>query len=386
LAKKVSRGLILGGGGARAAYQAGVLRHICEISREPDGKLPFEILSGVSAGALNVAGLATHASSFLQASDLMQSRWEGITTAKVFDTRPLRLALNALKWFVDLTLGGAEGRLEPRARSLVDTAPLASMIANSVPVGSISRNIEKGFLDAVAISATDYQTRALTVFVEARKDRTLWRRSSRVARYAHITPAHVMASCALPILFPAVRVGNAYFGDGSVHNMAPLSPAIHMGARKVLAIGVHQQLKRSLAAPPEHVEPRYPSPAWISGVLLDSIFLDALEMDREQMVRVNRLLEQLPDGVTDERGVRLRHIDFLYLGPTEDLASLAIKHRGELPRSVQYMLRGLGAKGENGGELLSYLLFESGYCRELLELGYKDAQKRSDEISEFLWG
>jgi len=386
LAKKVSRGLILGGGGARAAYQAGVLRHICEISRERDGKLPFEILSGVSAGAINVAGLAAHASSFTDACDLIQRQWQEITTPKVFETRALKLALNAVKWFLDLTLGGAEGRLEPRGKSLVDTAPLASMITDSLPAGAISQHIQNGTLEAVAISATDYQTRGLTVFVEARKDRTLWRRSSRVARYAQITPAHVLASCALPILFPAVRIGNAYFGDGSVHNMAPLSPAIHMGARKVLAIGVNQKLKRSLAALPVQVEPRYPSPAWVSGVLLDSIFLDALEMDREQMVRINRLLEELPEGVTDERVARLRHVDFLYLGPTEDLANLALKHRGELPRSVQYMLRGLGAKGENGGELLSYLLFESGYCRELLDLGYKDAEKRSDEISEFLWG
>ena len=386
MVEKVSRGLILGGGGARAAYQAGVLNHICEISRERDGKLPFEILSGVSAGAINVSGLAAYASSFSQACDLLQSQWHGISTPKVFETRPLMLARNAVNWFLDLTLGGAEGRLEPRGKSLVDTAPLAAMIANSVPAGAISRHVEDGTLKAVAISATDYQTRALTVFVEARKDRTLWSRSSRVARYAKITPAHILASCALPILFPAVRIGNAYFGDGSVHNMAPLSPAIHMGARKVLAIGVHQQLKRSLALPPENVEPRYPSAAWISGVLLDSIFLDALEMDREQMVRVNRLLEDRPEGVTDERGARLRHIDFLYLGPTEDLADLALKYRGELPRSVQYMLRGLGAKGDNGGELLSYLLFESGYCRALLDLGYSDARKRSDEIRHFLWG
>jgi len=386
VAHKTLRGLILGGGGARAAYQVGVLRHILEISQEPGGKLPFEILSGTSAGALNVAGLAANAASFKDGCETLGREWEGVTTAKVFETRLLKLALNACKWFLDLALGGAEERLEPRGKSLVDTAPLASLVTHLLAPGAIGRHIEAGILDAVAISATDYHTRALTVFVEAQRDRTLWRRYSRIARYAQITPAHVLASCALPILFPAVRIGNTYFGDGSVRNTAPLSPAIHLGARKVLAVGVREPLRGPITPAPASVTPRYPSPARISGVLLDSIFLDAMEIDREQMVRINRLLENLPKGVTDERGVRLQHIDFFYLGPSQDLAGLALKHRHELPRTVHYMLRGLGAKGEHGGELLSYLLFESGYCRELLRLGYEDAQKNSERLREFLWG
>ncbi len=385
LARKVSRALLLSGGGARAAYQAGVLKHICEISREKGGKVPFEILVGISAGAINLAALAANAASFRQASSVMTAHWEGIATHKVFDTRVKRIGANALRWFLDLALGGAMDRLEPRGKSLVDTAPLASLIAGLLPETAIEEHIRSGILEAVSVSATDYHTGALTVFVEACRDRTLWRRYSRIARYDRITPAHILASCAIPILFPAVRIGGAYFGDGSIRNTAPLSPAIHLGARRILAIGVREILSAPLLPAPEGADPRYPSPARISGVLLDSIFLDALEIDREQMMRINRLLEQLPAGVTDDRGMRMHPIECLYLGPSSGLAGLAVEHRGEMPRSVRYMLKGLGAKGKHGGDLLSYLLFESGYCSALVDLGYRDAQARSAEIQCFLW-
>jgi NTE family protein len=383
--RKTPRGLLLSGGGARAAYQAGVLRRIVEISPEPEGKIPFEILVGTSAGALNLAAAAAHADSLRTAVDIMYEHWASIRTEKVFRSKTLGIVGNMFRWFLDLSLGGAENRREPRARSLVDAAPLGRLVTQLLPAGAIEGHIRDGLLHAVAISATDYETGALTIFVQARRDRTLWRRYSRIARYDEITPAHVLASCALPILFPAVRIGNTYYGDGSIRNTAPLSPAIHLGARKVLAIGVREQNSMPKDLVPKVEEARYPTIARISGVLLDSIFLDALETDREQMMRINRLLEQLPSDVTDDRGVRLHPIDFLYLGPSKDLSDLAIAHRKEMPRTVRYMLRGLGAAGKAGGELLSYLLFEQGYCRELLELGYEDAKKKSAEIQRFLW-
>jgi NTE family protein len=390
VARKITRGLLLSGGGARAAYQAGVLRHIEEIARELGGKqedprIPFEILVGTSAGALNAAALASRASSFRDAVDLMVNNWHDVSTDKVFHSSAWRLVRNGMRWLLDLTLGGAENRREPRGRALVDADPLAHLVERLLPAGAIESHIQAGILDAVAITATDYDSGALTIFVQGRKDRTLWRRYSRVARYDEILPAHILASCALPILFPAVRIGNSYFGDGSIRNTAPLSPAIHLGARKVLAIGGREQVSLPADLVVKGDEARYPALAKISGVLLDSIFLDALESDREQMMRINKLLEQLPDDATDDRGVRMRPIDFLYLGPSQDLAALALKHRHEMPRTIRYMLRGLGASGKTGGDLLSYLLFEAGYCRELLDLGYQDARARTSEIQRFLW-
>ena len=386
MARKTPRGLLLSGGGARAAYQAGVLRRIVEISPEPDGRIPFEILVGTSAGALNLAVAAARADSLRSAVDTMCEHWENIRTEKVFSSSTLNIVKNMLRWLLDLTLGGAENRREPRARSLVDTAPLGRLMTELLPAGAIETHIRSGILDAVAVSATDYDTGALTIFVQARRDRTLWRRYSRVARYDEITPAHVLASCALPILFPAVRIGNTYYGDGSVRNTAPLSPAIHLGARKILAIGVREQVSTPADLAPKRDDAQYPSIAGISGILLDSIFLDALETDREQMMRINRLLEQIPEGATDARGVRMRPIDFLYLGPSKDLSDIALAHRSEMPRTVRHMLKGLGAAGTAGGELLSYLLFEPGYSRELLALGYEDARAKSAEIQRFLWG
>lgn len=383
--RKPKRGLLLSGGGARAAYQAGVLRHICEISSEDGGRIPFEILVGASAGAINLAALASNATSFAEAMRITCARWNDIATHEVFDARATHIGANAFRWFLDLALGGAVETAEPRAKSLVDTSPLRKLIEGFMKLDAIEAHIANGVIEAVAVSATDYQSGALTIFVQSQGQRTLWRRYSRFARYDKITADHILASCAIPILFPAVKIGNAYYGDGSIRNTAPLSPAIHLGARKVLAIGVREMLTRPVEPVPETTLAQYPSPARISGVLLDSIFLDALEMDREQMMRVNRLLESIPDAVSDDRGVRMQPIDFLYIGPSKNLAEIAGRHRDEIPRSIRYMLKGLGANAANGGNFLSYLLFEKGYCRELLELGYADAKSRSDEIRDFLW-
>lgn len=382
---QVTRGLLLSGGGARAAYQAGALRRIAELSHEEGGRIPFEILVGASAGAINLAGLASHANDFNQALRVMTGKWDSISIDQVFDARASRIGLNAVRWFLDLALGGAVDFDEPRAKSLVDTQPLLRLIEGFFRPDLVAEHITRGILKAVAVSATDYSTGAHTVFVQSRGDLTLWRRFSRVSRRDEITAQHILASCAIPIVFPAVRIGGSYYGDGSIRNTAPLSPAVHLGARKVLAIGVRELIPPPITPPSDTREPRYPPPARISGVLLDSIFLDALEIDREQMMRVNRLLESIPGPVSDDRGVRMKSIDFLYLGPSKSLAALAIDHRDEIPRSIRYMLRGLGSNRTGGGDFVSYLLFEKGYCRDLMTLGYDDTRARSEEIRNFLW-
>jgi NTE family protein len=378
------RGILLSGGGARAAYQGGVLRAILELSREHGRKVPFEILVGVSAGAINLAALARHAGDFGAAVDEMTRRWETIETAKIFKTNFGAVFTNAVRWFLDLALGGIFKHNEPRGKALVDTDPLRRLVNELLPPGCIDEHLRTGVIAGVAVSAMNFSSGELTVFIEASAERTLWRRATRTSEHARITPMHILASCALPVLFPAVRIGSAFFGDGSIHNMAPISPAIHLGARKVLAIGVREPAPSRERKPPAEGDERYPSPAKITGVLLDSIFMDSLEADREQMERINELLPQAA-AHKDRQPQRMRRIDFLYLGPSRNLAEVALEHRHELPKSIRYMLRGLGARGGSGGELISYLLFEPGYCRALLDLGYRDTLARAREVENFLW-
>lgn len=417
---KAPRGLLLSGGGARAAYQAGVLLRLSELAVSSGAAMPFEILVGASAGAINTAVLASYADDFPRAIEVMTRKWRTIATSQVFDARASSIGVNAFRWFLDLALGGALESSAPRAKALVDTAPLQDLVQELLVPGAIARHLAAGILQAVAISATDYQTGNLTIFVESGRNRTLWRRYSRVARHDSLTAAHVMASCAIPILFPAIRIGRHYFGDGSIRNTAPLSPAIRLGARRVLAITVRDPVPQPQADPPRTApqrsggsslklvtassqtpgesapvpppageeEPResaYPSPARISGLLLDSVFLDALEIDREQMNRINRLLELLEETPLPEHAMGLQPIEFLAISPSRSLSRIALEHVHEIPKSIRYMLRGLGANSESGGAFLSYLLFEKGYCRELLDLGYADASARDEELRALLW-
>jgi NTE family protein len=295
--------------------------------------------------------------------------------------------MNVLRWLMTLSSGGASEQIGTRVKSLLDTKPLAKLIRDLMQPYRIQEHLDKGLLEGIAVSATCYDSGDLTVFIQTGLNQTVWRRFSRLAKRSFITPEHILASCALPILFPAVKIQERFYGDGSIRNMAPLSPAIHLGAERILAIGVREQLGESESPPPPAANPdsRYPSLAGISGLLLDSIFLDALESDRENMERINRLSGLLPRQLKPGRKEWFRQIKFLYIGPSKRLSLIAQKHQQALPRTLKYMLRGLGLKADSGGELLSYLLFESAYCQELLALGYEVARSRSDEIKSFLW-
>ncbi len=365
--------LVLSGGGARAAYQVGALNAIAE--RFPNLALP--ILSGVSAGAINTVFLSAHQGTFAQAAADLRKEWGRLTPDRVFAIRPIHIGRAVARWFVNMLF--TRERPHPSLRGLMDPSPLRGFLAACMDVAGIQRNIDTGRLRAGAVSATCYSTGQTVTFVQGASDVTLWERQMRVAVRTQITVHHLSASTAIPIIFPAVKIGRAYYGDGSVRLTAPLAPAIHLGAHKILAIAMR-------AMPPSPgCEPgaeSYPVAAEVFGMLLHSIFLDSLDADAERLERMNALLAALPMGATPPEG--MRHIDLMLLRPSRDLGQLARDHSLDLPRTVQFVVSSLGGGRERSPDFMSYLMFEPNYTGTLMELGYDDTVRRMSEVEAFL--
>jgi NTE family protein len=368
--------LVLPGGGARAAYQVGVLARIAERS---GGDARFPIVTGVSAGAINAAVLASNYELEPSAAvELVSRAWRGMSTSKVFRTGAPALAVSALRVLAMALAGGHHGRLE--ARGLFDTSPLRRTLGAYLGPRRIASNIEAGHLSALALSATNYSTGQTVSFVKEGGSRAMWRRAGRLAIDCEVGVEHVMASCALPLIFPAVKVEGAYYGDGSLRHLTPLSPAIHLGASRILAIAV----RRGGGTESDGGPMRYPPTAQIMGQLLNAIFLDAVEADVERVERINRTLEQLPEDKAHAEG--LRKIKLAVVRPTRDLGRLAAGMERHLPAPLRFAVRGLGTQGMRSSDLLSYLLFEPPYINRLLELGYEDADREWDRIEPVLAG
>lgn len=366
--------LVLSGGGARAAYQVGVLRHIGR--RRPEGRFP--VLTGVSAGAINIAYLASHTGSWRAATESLARHWLALTTRNIFRSDPVSVARTAARWL--WTLGSAGSRLGPSARSLVDTTPLRRFLERVVDPPGIAENIAEQRLRAAAITATSYHTGRTVTFVQGRPDVELWERPQRRAVRDHLTVDHVMASSALPVLFPAEQVGNEYYGDGSIRQAAPLAPAVHLGADRVLAVSARYDRSVDEAATPA-VE-GYPPPAQVLGTLFNNIFLDALDADAARLERINRILESCDRWSRDVDD--LHRVELMVLRPSRDLGALATGHREELPRTVRFLLSGLGSREGREADFTSYLLFEPRYLARLIELGERDAEENWDRIAEFM--
>ncbi|MBI4408423.1 MAG: patatin-like phospholipase family protein, partial [Gemmatimonadetes bacterium] len=342
--------LVLSGGGARAAYQVGVLAAIAE--RVPD--VEFPILTGVSAGAINTIYLAAHRGSFATAIRALVKEWGRLTADRVYCVRPVNLVRSLLKWSVQTWLGR---RSAPATlRGLMDMQPLARFLAGCVDLTGIEDNLASRRLRAVALSATSLTADRTVTFVHGAPDVPTWERAQRVAVRARLTLDHVLASAAIPILFPAVRLDGEFFGDGSVRQTAPLAPAIHLGAQRVLAIGI---AARRGSALPARASTEYPTAAEVMGLLLHSIFLDALEADAERIERVNRLLAALPAGAPAPDG--LRPVELLLVRPSRDLAALAAGHSSRLPTTMRWVYGGIGGQREGALDFLSYLLFDPAY-------------------------
>jgi NTE family protein len=373
-----SLALMLGGGGARGAYQAGVLKGIAR--RFPH--LNFPILAGISAGAVNTVHLAAHQGDLSGCADDLIRLWLALRPELVYDVRSGPLMWNAFNWGARLLSGGFGRGREPM-RGVVETNPLRKYLESVLVRGAdgsipgIERNIDRGKLKAVALSATSYTTGQSVTWVQGR-DIELWQRPQRRTEPAHLTVEHVMASSALPMLFPAVKVGNEWYGDGGVRLTAPLSPALHLGATRILTISTKYQKTRSEADAPTTLG--YPPPAQVLGVLYNAVFLDLVDEDIMRLRKVNQLLMNTPP----EKREKMRIVDIMVLRPSEDLGKMARNFEPKLPPFFRYLTRGLGTQKTASPDLISLILFQNDYLRALIELGEKDALAAGDAIQRFL--
>ncbi len=388
-------GLVLTAGGARGAYQAGVLKRIGETPRLASGPSPFAIVTGASAGAINGAAIAAGSGDFQAATRSVAELWSSLDVSDVFKTDPVSLGMGSMRWLRDLSLGGIVGG--GGAQSLLDFTPLRAYLERNLKLDGVGRALAKGQLYAVAISATSYYSGQSFTFIQGQKGHPLWEKSRRTALSVELGVDHIWASCSIPVIFAPVLVstdiGDFYFGDGGLRLVAPFSPAIRLGAKRVFAIGIRSQksaearLRESLLVDGKS-KPRMKRPplAQIFGVTLNSIFLDHLDTDFDHLIRMNDLLRSYGgDAVIPSKAEEpMRVIDPFVINPSEDLASVAESFSHAMPRVVSYLLDGLGTSRSQSADLMSYLLFDSAYTKALIDIGYKDASERIDEIEAFL--
>ncbi|MFP3948293.1 MAG: patatin-like phospholipase family protein, partial [Longimicrobiales bacterium] len=372
-------GVILTGGGARAAYQVGLLRFLAR--RFPD--LDIAVLSGVSAGAINAAHLASHHGTFAQAVEELVGLWQDLRVQDVFRTDSRSLVMNLLSWGVHLVSGGI--RAGPRIRGLVDTQPLRKYLCDVLhcvdgELTGVRYNLDRGTLRAVGLSTSNYTTGQSVTWIQGTSDVEEWTRPRRMGRRTTLTVEHVMASCALPLFFPAIHLQNGWYGDGGIRLSAPLSPALHMGAERILVMSTRYRESQKEADQP--VVEGYPPPAQVMSQLVNSVFLDVLDQDAQRVELVNRLLRKLP---ADERE-GLRIVDSMTLRPSRDLGKLAGGYEPQLPWLFRWLTRGLGTRETKSPDALSMVMFQPEYLSELIEIGERDAEARSDELIAFVEG
>ncbi len=384
-------GLVLMGGGARAAYQVGVLAGLMEIldpKRKPGFVNPFGIVCGTSAGAINAAALACRADDPHRAAARLQSLWCSLHTGMVYHADALGLLRSGVHWLSMLALGWLfPGARRNQPRSLLDNAPLAGLLSSTLDFSRLQRNLENGSLNALAIMATAYTSGEHMTFYQSPRVIKPWRRSLRQAVPSVIGVDHLMASSAIPFVFPArpilVEGRTEWCGDGSMRQLAPISPAIHLGARKVVVIGTGY--KDDTHPENREVDPPYPSLAQIGGHVLSNLFLDGLSMDIERTSRINDLLAQIPQSSLKSES--LRPISTLVLTPSRSLDEMALDSLHQLPRAARTLFRVLGVSSKSGaaagGALMSYLLFEASYTQALVQLGRADCMSRVDEVHAF---
>lgn len=372
------KALVLSGGGARGAYQVGVIKAIAEIARSLQIKAPFQIYTGVSAGAINASCMAWGADQFSNQALYLEKLWSNLTADQVFRTDMLSLGKIGFKWMGELSFGALTGATA--GRSLLDTSPLRSLIDNNMNYERLDDLIHTGELKALVLTALDFKSSNSISFVHGDPQLPDWTRSRRFSRKEKIRGEHIMASSAIPLLFPPVEVGHSYFGDGCVRNIAPMSPAIRLGAKQIFVIGVRKagwtsdddRQKKSLSAP---------SVARVLNVLMNSVLLDGIEADVERLDEMNRFVEKVPPESREQLNFRTIPVEWVY--PSEDIGHHANLMSSRLPRLIRYLLKGLGPL-DDASELISYLLFDPEFCQKLIHFGYTDGLAKRESIEKFL--
>jgi len=373
-------GLVLPGGGARCAYQVGVLKAIAEMV--PRGAAnPFPVISGTSAGAVNGVVLATRARRFQHALIDLERVWANFQTHQVFRSDSKTMLKGALHW---LTAFGSAGLLGTDPRSMLDNEPFRNLLKRHVKFTHIQDSIDRGHLDALAITAAGYGSARSISFFQGKEGLETWTRVRRRGQRTEITLDHVMASIAAPLIFPPVLMGREYFGDGAMRQATPLSPAVRLGAKRLLVIGVRNEEQDPEPAPDEVIP--HPSLGRIAGYMLDALLMDGLSSDLERLMRINEIVNAQPGRKLQGDVANLKAIDAFIIYPSQDVREIALRYIDEMPRSVRILMRMLGAMNYGGRQLVSYLLFESGYTQALIKLGYEDAVSRREELLNFMQG
>ena len=377
-------GLVMTGGGARGAYQAGVLKRVGELKQIQTHGNPFPIIGGSSAGAINGAGLAMGCDDFALATKVLAQLWSDLRPQDIFRCDVLAQARNSVTWILDLSFGAVLGG--GNAKSFLDATPLRYFLHRQLDCDRIQANIKRGHVYALTVSATNYNSGKSYLFIQGAKGHPMWNRSRRVTLATKITVDHICASAAIPLVFQPVKLktprGTAFFGDGCIRLQQPLSPVIRLGAKKIFAIGVRGHgLEHQ-----EEVSSKDPSLAQVLGVLFNVMFLDHLATDIEHLERLNQLLKC---GQLDQSNVdgceKVRRLTPLLITPSVNLTELAEQHQRDLPYLIQYFVNSLGRDAASCADLMSYLLFASKYTTDLIQIGYHDANERIDEIEDFLF-
>ncbi|OZG71363.1 alpha/beta hydrolase [Hahella sp. CCB-MM4] len=366
--------LVLTGGGARAAYQVGVLKAISD--QLPDLHFPFPIICGTSAGAINAIGLAATGDIFRHSVEHLEELWSELKTDKVYRSDFWGMT-RRMGYFIKAALGGEEREMPA---SMLDNSPLREFLTSHINFNQLSDNIRERGVDAVCITACGYRSGQSISFFQGKDHISGWHLGQRVGVKTMMTIEHLMASSAIPTIFPPVKINREYFGDGVVRNMAPLSPAVHLGSDRILLIGVSAN---RVMAPVRKKHEKFPPLAYIMEHMLNGAFIDVIENDVDKALLINQLIKAIPPANLEKFGIDLRPLEILNISPSQPIDELAAAHIQELPATVRKFVGQNNDSPEGGASLASYLLFEGGFMRDLIKLGYMDAQSHARQIENF---